>query len=354
MKDLRFAIVGTGFWSRFQLAGWRELENVRCVAVYNRTRQKAEKFAAEFGIPDVYDDPKAMLQREDLDFVDVITDVDTHSRFVHLAAESRLPVICQKPLAPSLAVARAMANDCRAAGVPLLVNENFRWQTAIRALDRELRSGVIGKVFRARVQFANSFPVFDNQPFLKQLDQFILTDIGTHILDVARFLFGEAESLYCRTARVNAAIRGEDVATVMLGMAGGATVVCELSYATRMERERFPETFAFVEGELGSIELGPDCWIRVTTKAGTHARRCPPPRYAWADPAYEVVHASIVACQANLLAALRGKQPAETTVEDNMRTLGLVFAAYESARTGRVIGLSNVNNDAMQAAAKVH
>jgi predicted dehydrogenase len=351
MKDVQFAIVGSGFWSRYQLAGWRELKNARCVAVYNRTRQKAEKFAAEFEIPAVYDDPAAMLQRENLDFVDVITDVDTHSRFVCLAAEHKLPVVCQKPLAPSLAVARAMANACHAAGVPLLVNENFRWQTPIRALHQELSSGVIGKIFRARVQFASSFPVFDNQPFLKQLDQFILTDVGTHILDVARFLFGEAESLYCRTTRVNAEIRGEDVATVMLGMTSEATVICELSYATRMERERFPETFAFVEGERGSIELGPDYWIRVTTASGTHARRCPPPRYAWADPAYEVVHASIVACQANLLAALRGDEPAETTAEDNLRTLRLVFAAYESAKTGRTVDLSQVESESLESAA---
>jgi len=194
-----------------------------------------------------------MLEREDLDFVDVITDVDTHSQFVRLVAEYHLPVVCQKPLAPSLAEAQEMAAACRTAGISLLVNENFRWQTPIRALHHELRSGVIGRIFRARVQFANSFPVFENQPFLKQLEQFILTDMGTHVLDVTRFLFGEAHSLYCRSARVNPDIRGEDVATVMLGMASGATVVCELSYATRMEHERFPETFVFVEGERGSI-----------------------------------------------------------------------------------------------------
>jgi predicted dehydrogenase len=339
MRELRFAIVGTGFWARYQLSGWREIGGARCVAAYNRTRAKAETLAAELRIPAVYDDPRAMLEREKLDFVDVITDVDTHSRFVRLAAEHKLPVVCQKPLAPSLAEAEDMAAACRAAGVPLLVNENFRWQTPLRALHRELQSGVIGRVFRARVQYANSFPVFDNQPFLKQLDRFILTDMGTHVLDVARFLFGEAASLYCRTARVNPQIRGEDVATVVLGMTSGATVVCELSYATRMERERFPETFVFVEGERGSVELGPDYWIRVTTGAGTHARRYPPPRFAWADPAYDVVHASIVPCQANLLAALCGECEAETTAEDNLRTLRLVFGAYQSAQANQVIGL---------------
>jgi predicted dehydrogenase len=123
-------------------------------------------------------------------------------------------------------------------------------------------------------------------------------------------------------------------------MGGQTTVLVEMAYAENaLERERFPETFAFVEGDKGSVELAPDFWIRVTTQAGTWAKRCPPPRYAWADPAYDVVQASMVPCLANLLQALRGHGPAETTAEDNLQTLRLVFAAYESARTGQVVCL---------------
>jgi predicted dehydrogenase len=319
------------------MAGWGEVEGAKCVAVYNRTRSKAEKLARQFDIPAVYDDPREMVEKERLDFVDCITDVDTHGKFVHLAAEHKLPAICQKPLGPSLEVARQMAEACRRAGVPLLVHENFRWQTPIRRLKRVLDEGHVGRVFRGRVQYLTSFPVFDNQPFLKELDQFILTDVGSHILDVARFLFGEAETLFCRTHRVRQDIKGEDVATVVMGMIDGATVTCEISYASRMEHERYPQTFVVVEGEHGSVELGSDYWIRVTTTGGTHAKRYPPPRYAWADPAYDVVHASIVPCHADLLAALRGDKNAETSAEDNLKTLELVFAAYRSAENGQAV-----------------
>ena len=176
--------------------------------------------------------------------------------------------------------------------------------------------------------------MFENQPFLRELDQFILSDMGTHILDVARFLFGEPQSIACRTSRVHADIRGDDVATVMLGI-GEATVLCSMSYASKLEDDRFPETFVLVEGQHGSVELGPDYWLRTTTAGGTHSRRFPPPRYAWADPTYDLVHASIVPCHANLLAALRGQGLAETSGEDNLRTLRLVYAAYESSTTGR-------------------
>jgi predicted dehydrogenase len=143
--------------------------------------------------------------------------------------------------------------------------------------------------------------------------------------------------LYCQTHRLHADIKGEDMATVMMKMGDGATVICELSYATRREHDRFPETYIEVEGEHGFLELGPDFWIRETTAAGTHAVRYKPPHYPWADPAYDLVHSSIVTCQLNLARALKGLEVGETSGEDNLKTVRLVYGAYESALTGRVL-----------------
>lgn len=334
MSDLRFAVFGAGFWARYQLAAWREVGGARCVALYNRTRAKAEALAGEFEIPVVYDSASALVDAERLDFVDIITDVDSHAPFTLMAAARGVPVICQKPMAPTLADAERMVAATREAGVPFFVHENWRWQTPLRELKRALDAGRIGTPFRARIDMISGFPVFLNQPFFKSLEQFLLTDLGSHILDVARFLFGEADSLYCRTQRVHPDIRGEDVATVVLGMANGMTVTCHMAYAENfLERDRFPETTVLVEADRGSLELTLDYWVRETTAGGTLARRCPPPRYPWADPAYDVVHASIVPCCADLLAALRGEGTAETTGEDNLKTVRLVFAASNRRRT---------------------
>ncbi len=339
MTDLRFAVMGTGFWSQFQLAAWKELDGARCVALYNRTRAKAELLAQRLGVPAVYEDPEELLRSERLDFVDVITSVETHRWFTCLAASHGVDVICQKPMAPSLQDARAMLVACHEAGVKLLIHENWRWQTPIRRFKDTLDEGHTGKAFRARIDYCSSFPVFENQPFLRDLDQFILTDMGSHILDIARFLFGEAEVLFCQTSRVHRDIRGEDVATVLMRMVSGTTVVCNISYASRTEHEAFPQTFILVEGEKGSLELASDYWIRLTTEAGTHSKRYPPPRFDWSDPVEDVVHSSIVPCNANLLAGLRGEGQAETTGDDNLKTLELIFAAYDSARTFEAVRL---------------
>lgn len=335
MRVLHFAIIGAGFWSRFQLAAWRELPGARCVAVCDSKGEKAELLAREFGIKGVYDDAATLFSAESLDFVDIIAGVEAHQPLVELAAKHRIAAICQKPMAPTPEAARSMVQTCDEAENPFFIHENWRFQTPLRELKTVLENGEIGEVFRARLSFNTSFPVFDNQPVLRELDEFILCDIGSHVLDSARFLFGEAQSLFCQTHRIND-IKGEDVASVQMKM-GGATVLCEMSYASRTRAERFPQTFAFVEGTRGSVELSTDYWLHITTESGTHGRRIAPPRYAWADPAYDVVHASIVPCNRDILGALRGEHAAETTGRDNLQTVELVFAAYQSARENRVV-----------------
>ena len=340
MKRLRFAVFGTGFWAQYQLAGWQELDGAACVALYNRTRSKAEALAARFGIERVYDDPEKLLREERPDFIDVITGVEANPFFVRMAADHGIPVICQKPMAPDLASAERMVRTCRAAGVPLMVHENWRFQRPIAEVGRLLRSRTLGRPFRSRILYANSYPVFENQPYLKELEQFILTDMGSHILDSSRFLFGEAESVFCQTTQVTPGIRGEDVATVMLRMGDGVTVTCALSYASRVEHDRYNETYITVECERGTIDLGPDYWISVTTRDGTLARRFAPTHYPWATPEFEIVHASIVPCNAHLLESLQCGTPADTSGADNLETMRLIFAAYESASTGQVVALS--------------
>lgn len=339
MTKLRFALFGTGFWAAYQLAGWMQTGEVECVALYNRTKAKALALAEAFGISaaSVYDDPALLLDREPLDFVDICTSVETHYPLTQLAARRGLPVVCQKPMATTLAECEALVASCDTAGVPLYINENWRWQYPIRQLKAALDTGRIGRVFRGVIDYRNSFPVFDNQPFLKELDQFILTDIGSHILDVARFLFGEAVSLYCQTARVHPDIKGEDVATVTLTMESGASVVCMMSYASRREQDRFPETYVQIEGDQGFLELAPDYWLRETIAAGTLSSRHKPPRFAWADPVYDQVHSSIYPAQLNIARALKGIETGETMGADNLKTMRLVFGAYQSAAANQVI-----------------
>lgn len=346
MHDLRFAVFGAGFWSRFQLAAWQEIAGVRCVAIYNRTLSKAEELARAFDIPTIYHDAEDLLDAEEVDFVDVITHPSTHSHLVQLAARQHVPVICQKPMATSLTEAEQMVRVCSESDVPFYIHENWRWQRQIREFKNVIDSGQIGSPFRARIFLVSGYPVFDNEPSMIDQDQFVLLDMGTHILDVARFLFGEADRLYCQTHHVQEDIKGEDAATVMMHMRNGATVTCYMGFPGHfLEHDVFTQTLMLVEGNKGSAELDRDYWIRVTTKSGTYANRYQPVWRPWMNPQYLPSHASIATCSAHLLRALRGEGQAETTGEDNLKSIRLTFAAYESARSGQTVHFERAEGD---------
>jgi predicted dehydrogenase len=342
MDKLKFAVLGCGFWSKFQIGAWSELDGAELVAVYNRTASKARKIADYFNVPSVYDDPEELFRNEKLDFVDIITDVDNHAHFVEMAVKHGIRhVICQKPMAPAFETAKQMVEMCKSAGTKLYIHENYRWQAPVRRFRQIIDSGVIGKPFKARVSFLSGYPVFDNQPFLRELEHFILTDMGSHVLDVVRYLFGECDSLWCMTKAVNPGIKGEDLAVIMMDMADGMPVYTEMSYASVVEHDSFSTLHILVEGEKGSVYLGPKFEIRITTRSGTVAEIVGFPSYSWADPDYIVNHESGIHINRNILEAIQGKGVAENSGADNLETVRLIWASYRSAETGEKIRIQD-------------
>ena len=338
MEKLKFAVLGCGFWSKFQIGAWTEVEGAELVAVYNRTKSKAESIAEYFKVPRVYDNPEELFKKEELDFVDIITDVDTHALFVEMALKYGIKkIICQKPMAPDFVIAKKMVKMCSEAGAGLYIHENYRWQAPVRRFKQIIDSGVIGKPFKARVSFLSGFPVFDNQPFLRELDHFILTDMGSHVLDIVRYLFGECEELWCQTRAVNNGIKGEDVAAIMMKMKNDMPVFSELSYASVIEHDSFSTLYILAEGETGSVYLGPKFEIRTTTRKGTTSEIVKFPSYTWADPDYIVNHESGIHINRNILDDMLGKVRAENTGADNLETVRLIWACYDSASSGNTI-----------------
>ena len=342
MKSLKFAVFGCGFWSKFQIGAWSEIEGVELVAVYNRTLSKAQKIAGYFQVPRVYDNAEELLRNEKLDFVDIITDVDTHALFVEMAVKQGIThIICQKPMAPDFSTAKKMVRICNDARVSFYIHENYRWQAPVRRFKQVIDSGVIGKPFKARVSFLSGFPVFDNQPFLKELDHFILTDMGSHVLDVVRYLFGECTELWCQTKSINQGIKGEDLVVVLMAMKNGMPVYTEMSYASIVEHDSFSTLHILVEGEKGSVSLGPKFEIRTTTRQGTTSETVKFPTYSWADPDYIVNHESGIHINRDIMEDIIGKKKAENTGADNLETVRLIWACYDSAETGRKIRIED-------------
>jgi len=174
---------------------------------------------------------------------------------------------------------------------------------------------------------------FITEPGLMALENPGLYDMGPHLFDLARFFFGEPQSVYCQTYRSFGYLKGENIVCSLLRF-GDLSCVCEISDIVPYN--------VFVEGEEGSLVLGTDDSVAITTKKGTDVRRYPSPHYPWVSEYDEKKHGigcinGIVQCNASLFNAIRTGQPAETSAEESLKTMRIVNAALDSSKCVKVI-----------------
>ncbi|PRD44622.1 oxidoreductase [Phyllobacterium phragmitis] len=324
-------LIGCGFFAHNHLHAWQEIEGAEIVALCDRDEKRLKEAGEKFGIANLYTDAAKMLASEKLDFVDIATTVATHRPLVELAAKAGVAVICQKPFAETLSDAQAMVDACKTADVPLMVHENFRWQSPIRAVRAVLDAGTLGDIFWGRVSFRSAYDVFSGQPYLATEERFIIQDLGIHILDIARFLFGDVAQLSATTRRVNPAIRGEDVATILLDHETGATSICDCSYATQQPEELFPQTLVEIDGSKGTLRLGANYQMIVHADGQTQTLDVSPKLHAWARRPWHNIQESVFNIERHWTDCLNSGHEPETSGADNLKTMALVFAAYESA-----------------------
>ena len=339
---MNVALIGCGFFAQNQLQAWRDIQGVKVVALCDTDPLKLNATGEEFSIKRQYVDAAEMLQDGGFDIVDIATTVQSHRVLVEMAASKKIHVICQKPFAENIADARAMVSAVEATGKTLMVHENFRWQSAVRTVIKEVRNGTIGDPFFGRVSFRSGYDVFSGQPYLAEGERFIIEDLGIHILDISRALFGDVARVSATTCRVNSAIKGEDVATILLDHKGGASSVIDCSYATRRQPETFPETMIEVDGDKGNIRLDAGYLMTVQVNGGSETRDLSPPVLPWASKPWHNIQESVLIIQQHFVDCLRdGRQP-ETCGRDNLQTLGLVECAYLSAAICQTVETSEI------------
>ena len=336
-RPLKFAVMGTGFWSSLQIPAWYEAGNVRCTAVWNRTYEKAVNTAQKYGIDRVYKNPEILLQNEKLDFVDIITEVPAHEELVLLCAKYKVPVICQKPMSDSFKACERMVGACRDAGIPFFIHENWKYRAPFIQLKEILARNPIGKIRRVEFNEVNGGrPAYNIQPFLKQLPHLIITDMGSHVFDIARTLFGEPKSLYCSAIRTYDELAGENFMTAVLNY---KDMICHITLGERMD------CYLFLDGESGSLTMHNDYRIVVDAEGDVTTHVAPKVReYPWAEHVKQYLPPdhidNIVACNRSFLRAFSGEIESDNTGEENLKTMKLVYSACESVEKNQVVILS--------------
>lgn len=335
-ETLKGLLVGCGFFARNQLHAWSETDGADIIAVCDRDAERARSYAAEFAIPAWYDTAD-ILSSGGFDFVDICTTMETHEELVALAVRHRVPVIVQKPFAPDIHTCRRIVANAATAGVPVMVHENFRFQKIFRRIRDILDSGEIGELTFGRLSWRNAIDVYSNQPYLLKTKRFMIMDVGIHMLDLARFLFGDAGDVSCFTQSVKQGLAGEDAATILLRHDNDATSIVDVSYAAHRFPNPFPQTLGEIEGRQGTIQILDGEVLLIHSNGKQRREAIQGDGRAWTSAPWTQIQDSVPRTQQHFIHTLREGGDFETSAEDSLMTYALAEAAYRSAETGRVV-----------------
>lgn len=333
----RVALIGCGFFADNHLNAWAEMAGVDLVAVCDLDSTKVAKAAEKFSVPSQFTDAEAMLVAVKPDFVDIATTMGSHRALVELCARHGIPAIVQKPFAPTYADCLSMVKTCEEAKIPLMVHENFRFQQPMRRVKEVLDSGKIGTPTFARFSFRTGYDVKAGQPYLFEEERFVVLDLGIHVLDLARFFLGEVDSVYSRHQRIDARVKGEDMATIMLGHTSGATSIVDVTYESKRLPDSFPQTLVVIEASKGAVELGHNFAMNVSVDGQMTSTNVSTPLRSWTSEPWHSAQDSVFHTQAHWLQCFESGAIPETSGSDNLKTYALVEAAYSSAASGQAV-----------------
>ena len=337
--SLRVAVVGAGYFAQFHHHAWTRLSRTELVAVCDLDALKAKSAADQAGARG-FSDLGEMLDAVKPDLVDIATPPETHDALVRQVAARGLPVICQKPLAPTYDEAVAVVEAAEAAGVTLAVHENFRFQPWFRETRRLIDAGRLGTLhgitFRMRPGDGQGRDAYLNrQPYFQKMPRFLIHETGIHFIDTFRYLMGEIRSVSADLRRLNPVIAGEDAGTVVFRFDGETSGLFD---ANRLndhvaENTRLTMGEMWLEGSAGVLRLDGQGRLSFKPHGGPEAGYA----YAWDEKGFagDCVHG----LNRHLVAHLTRGAALENTGAAYLRNMEIVEAIYRSHETGRRIAL---------------
>lgn len=203
---LGVAMIGYAFMGRAHSHGWRNARSFfsppvlpRLAVVSGRNEAAALDTAQRFGWESVETDWREVLTRDDVQVVDICTPGDTHVEIAVAALQAGKHVLCEKPLANSVAEAEKMvaaAERAESAGTRSMVGFTYRRVPAIAYAQRLVADGALGQIRHVRAQYLQDWLVDPTVPLSWRLQKDLagsgaLGDIGAHIIDLVQFISGE-------------------------------------------------------------------------------------------------------------------------------------------------------------------
>lgn len=297
------------------------------VAVVSGDMARAQAFAGKHGIAHALDDETA-LQGLDLQAVYISSTNEKHEASLVHAAKLGLHVLCEKPLATSLAAAQRMVQACADAGVVMGTNHHLRHNSAHLQMRDKLRQGALGKLVSARVNHSVYLPAHLQGWRLKDKGAGggVVLDIAVHNADSLGFLLGEYPTeVTAMTSNSGMAEGMEDNAMSVWRFPSGITAFTHQGFNTP-----FADVGLEIHGTQGSLQgtgilhQGPDGRLNFKDAQGEHALPLEP------TDLYS-------RCIQQFHKAVQGQPHDMADGQAGVRSLAVALAVLESAQTGRTV-----------------
>lgn len=342
-QDLRVALVGCGnIGLKAHLPAYARIPDVVVVAVCD-TDERLVAAAAELTEAVPYTDLADVLSKEDVDIVDICTPPSTHAKLSIQAMEAERHVLCEKPIAHTLEDADAMIESARVNGVKLMIGQTRRFDHRYVAMKEQIDAGRVGQpvfIRRAERQFLPC-PA-DAWYWDPALGGGVILDIGIHVLDLFRWMFGQepvevravAKAVHQAAQKAAQKAGSFDYAMITCKFADGGIGFAETSWA-------HPSTFGSglyasldvvgTQGKLEYSDRGTNPMLVFDEESGAEF-----PRYfALMSSTEHAFEAQIV----HFLDSVRNGSSFAVDAHDARVALSMALAAQQSAMTDQVVTL---------------
>ena len=344
MKDkVRVGLVGSGFISAIHADALKRCAGAEIVAVASPTRGKAGAFARRHGIPRHFTDYRKLLELDEIDLVVLGIPNDLHCEVTLNAAAAGKHIVLEKPMCLSLAEADQMLAACRRAKVKLMYAEELCFAPKYVRLKQLLDSGALGHPVLLKQSEKHDGPHAAHFWDVERSGGGVTMDMGCHAIEFFRWMLGRPaiKSVYAQmgTHVHGKKTRGDDNALLVLEFANGTTAVAEESWTKLGGMDDRAE----VHGSKGVAyaDLLHGNAIETYSAAGyDYAVEKAGSTVGWSFTIYEEIwNYGFVHEMAHFVECVREDKQPLVTGEDARAVMEALFAAYESAGTGRKVML---------------
>lgn len=203
MKSINIGMVGYKFMGKAHSHAYRDLpmffpKHIRpeMKVICGRNPQSVSDAASQFGWDEYTTDWRDLINRDDIDLIDINAPSDAHKEIAIAAAKAGKHILCEKPLALTLEDARDMLQAVKEADVKHMVNFNYRFTPAVMLAKKLIDEGRLGKIHHFRAWFLQDWIIDPNFPLVWRLQKDIAGsgahgDLGAHLIDMAHYLIGD-------------------------------------------------------------------------------------------------------------------------------------------------------------------